>query len=270
MVTQEESIGIQKKIIELDPYKASVEETVVVDGETGKETVVGQETVFEPDTEPDSNAGWVPVTVKQGGRTRYTVRLPYPVAGDGLAQETDGNLRVDVDPLTMEILPDGKLASRAAIPSGIVFSSRIPRVTTDFQVLGLDNVVAKDKVLDSGDADRYVNEQAPGKGEVDFPASCKWIKVDALLHLSVAEYERSIWVYRFVYRVEVSGQAEPIDIEFTLDTTGPDTIISLPVSIKHSDYEPVRVKASIKWVKEDGDDSTLAVECNAKMSMTAV
>ena len=45
-MASQDSIGMQKKIIDLDPYKASVVETVAEDSETGKTVVVGQETVF--------------------------------------------------------------------------------------------------------------------------------------------------------------------------------------------------------------------------------
>lgn len=267
-MASQDSIGIQKKIIDLDPYKASVVETVAEDSETGKTVVVGQETVFEPDENPNENAAWVPATVKQGGNTRYTVRLPLPVAGDGLSQDSDGNLKVDVDPNTMEILPDGKLAAKTAVPAGIVFSSTIDRLTESFQPFDMTTVSAKDNVLNKDDAAKYASGLAPAEGEVEFPGSCTWIKVDTLMHFTVEQYERSIWSYRCIYRVEVSDRAEPIDVEFSLDTTEPDSTISIPVSIKNNGNSPIRVKASLKWDKAGEDD--LKVACIAKISMTAV
>lgn len=267
-MASQDSIGMQKKIIDLDPYKASVVETVAEDSETGKTVVVGQETVFEPDENPNENAAWVPATVKQGGNTRYTVRLPLPVAGDGLSQDSDGNLKVDVDPNTMEILPDGKLAAKTAVPAGIVFSSTINQLTESFQPFDMTTVSAKDNVLNKDDAAKYATGLAPAEGEVDFPGSCTWIKVDALMHFTVEQYERSIWSYRCIYRVEVSDRAEPIDVEFSLDTTEPDSTITIPVSIKNNGNSSIRVKASLKWDKAGEDD--LKVACIAKISMTAV
>lgn len=267
-MASQDSIGMQKKIIDLDPYKASVVETVAEDSETGKNVVVGQETVFEPDENPNENAAWVPATVKQGGNTRYTVRLPLPVAGDGLSQDSDGNLKVDVDPNTMEILPDGKLAAKTPVPAGIVFSSKIARLNNTFQPFDMATVVDKDNVLNKDDADKYGTGLAPSEGEVDFSASSTWIRIEALMHFTVAEYARSVWSYRCIYRVEVSGFERPIDVEFSLDTTESDTTITIPVQFRNYEHTPLRVKASLKWDRENEDD--LKVECNAKISMTAI
>lgn len=258
--------GIQIKIPELDPYSAEV--VVDSEGELHPE--------WSASEEHPSEAGLVPVSVPAGTNSRYTVKVPMPVPGDGLVQEKNGVINVNYDPHTMELRPDGTLAARTSTCDGVTFTSGEFAVTDGWHRFefkeGDRNCYRSSKSIMIAPDNYPVNASTTlPEGEIVVPADIKWMKFDALVSFEVPNCGSNSWEYSMAFVVRELDSDNRVLVEhefpFTVDTTEPVAVVSCPISVYNGTFNPVKVDTGLKWNR--GTDPVLGVTCIGKVTLTA-
>lgn len=264
----ENTTGIQKKIVELDPFGVEV-----VPDSTGE-----LHPTWSSTGEPPAEAGLVAVSVPLNSKSRYTVKVPLPVPGAGLVESENGVVDINYDPNTMEILPDGTIAAKSAAGCAVTFVPHALTLSPEWQKFAFkdgDSDCHRSSVLIS--PDQYpVNKQTTlAEGEMVFPGSVKWVKVDAILSFTVPSYEENIWDYDCAFIVkslDASSATSQVvlgtyEFPFKLDTTEHISVIQCPVSIYNGNGGPIRLVTGIQWKR--AGEQTREISCNAKITVSA-
>jgi hypothetical protein len=265
----ESTTGIQKKIVELDPFGVEV----IPDTEGNLHPV------WSAGEEPPAEAGLVAVSVPLNSRSRYTVKVPLPVAGEGLYQSENGVVEVNYDPNTMEILPDGSLASKAAAGSAVEFGVHGLKLVPGLQVIGFSSGDAdchRTSVLVSPDNYPVNRQTALEEGDMVFPGSAKWVKAEAILTFTVPSYMENSWEYYCAFVVQSldpsSAESETVlatyEFPFSLDTTEHISVIKCPVSLYNGSGTAIRLRTGIQWTR-DGEP-TKEISCTGKVTVSAI
>jgi len=246
--------ALDKKIIELDPYKATVT--------TGNDSQVVQDdstVAWEPDEEPSSDAAWVAATVKTGSsaNARYTVRLPLPSAGKGLEANKEGVFDVSYDAETMEVTPSGKLSAKIVRPAGVKFVDGDFRVTDTPYYLDLGNATHDELYIQGEEYGGRVLD----RGEIVVPGKYTWIKIEGFLVFSVERYRDSKWTYDCGFAVG------PEEVRFSVDTTEQHTVVPFAMSVYNNTGNPIDLRARLTWYRSGEDD--MGVNCGAHVTVTA-
>lgn len=247
--------ALEKKIIELDPYKASVT--------TGNDSQVvpdDSSVAWEPDDEPSSDSAWVAASVKTGadGNARYTVRLPLPSAGKGLEANKEGVIDVKYDADTMEVTETGELSAKVVLPAGLKCVDGDFTVTDTPYRIDLSNATC-DGLYKQGDD--YGGRRL-GRGEIVVPGKYRWIKVDGFLAFTVRDYQTSKWEYDCQFGLDVNNR-----VDIKLDTTEQHTVIPFTTSICNTTGNPLELLAQFAWLKAGEDD--VGVTCGVHLTIAA-
>lgn len=264
-----DSTGIQKKIVDLDPYGAEV-----IPDSSGN-----LHPVWNAGAEPPAEAGLVGVSVPLGTGGRYTAKVPMPVAGKGLSQSESGVVDVKYDTATMELLPDGSLASKSAAGSAVMFGVHGVLLSEELAVLEFSSVEEdchRTEVLVSPDAYPANTQDALPEGDVVFPAAARWIKADAILTFTAEGHAENSEKYNCVFVVQsldpvTDGNPavlETHEFPFRLDTSEHISVIYCPVSVYNGSGNPCRLRTGIRWNR--AGEPAREISCTGKITITAV
>ena len=265
----ENAAGIQKKIVELDPFAVDV-----VPDSTGE-----LHPAWSSSAEPPAEAGLVAVSVPLNSSNRYTVKVPLPVAGEGLAQADNGVVDVNYDPNTMEILPDGSLASKAASGSAVSFVIHELKLSPELQVFNFkasDADCNRTSVLVSPDKYPANKQTTLAEGDMVFSGSARWIRAEAIVTFTVPSYEENTWEYDCSFVVQSMDPSsatstvvlDTYEFPFKLDTTEHISVVQCPVSIYNGNDGPIRLRTGIRWNR--AGETAREISCNGKVTVSAI
>lgn len=265
----EQANGIQKKIVELDPY--SVKVTSDPSGEEHPSWESGQEHPVE--------AGLVPVSVPVSRNARLTVKMPLPVPGKGLSQASNGVVDVKCDPNTMEILDDGSIAAKTAAGVAVSFLVSGLPMRPGMLVLEFDGEHAKyqcDRSSVLVSPDNYpVNRQSPlAEGDMVFPGGVKWLRAEAIFTFTAPKHESSRWEYNCAFVVQSldTGSETVLDsyeFPFSLDTTEHISVVTCPVSFYNKSGAPIRLRTGVRWDHAAGECTDMGISFDGKVTISA-